>query len=634
MGSFQSLFRTKLLVGAMSFALLLGILPISVQAETDRSFQVSILHTNDIHGRVESNDGSQILGLERVRTLKLQKESEVGKDEVLLLDAGDYYHGQSVATLDKGASVAALLKATGYDAMTAGNHDWNYGKDRLKELEQLSGVPVVTGNVVNQDDNAFFDQKYFIQEVKNESGESMKIGVFGVIDPAIYHSTAPANVEGLTFTDMENYAKKAVGELKAEGCQVIVALAHCIDPAALAAKVDDVDLWVAGHEHSSINKEVTTPDGDKTLVVETGYYLWTIGNVDLECTLTEGGEVESLTLEEKMISYNEGTAIEKDAEITQLFQDIKAEQEPILAKEVAVISEDLEGGWEAVRIGETTLGRAITHGYLKATGADVAFENAGGIRASIKAGSVTYGDVLNVAPYGNYVVTLKLTGAELLSMMETSLDIMQANIASNEAGEYDGWVDNSGSVYQLSGMKIKYDPTQEKGSRIQESEIGGEPLDEEKEYVVAMNNYMATNVWDYPELEGKAALNEYGACEDILAEYLAAAGEELAADIHEENLIELTEPEDEGEAEEPGDVVEPGDTEEPEDMEKPEDTEESEDGLDDVTEPADTEEPEISEKDEVSEAPKTGDNNQVGMYVVMMCIACITMIGTRVYKKK
>lgn len=531
----------------MIAAFLVVCLTLSVQtypasaSETETDIHVSIIHTNDIHGRVESNDYNQILGLERVRTVVETKNSE--SDGTLVLDAGDYYHGQSIATIDRGESVAELLSAVGYDAMTAGNHDWNYGQDRLKELTKLSGVPVLTGNVEDEEGNPFFDQEYLIKEIE-KGGVTLKIGVFGVIDPAIYSATAPGNVEGLTFTDMTAYAAKAQEELRAQGCQVVIGLAHCIAPESLAASVDGVDLWIAGHEHTEIDSEVATPDGGTSLVVETGYYLWTIGDVELNCTLDTDGNLVSLSLDEQMITYEEGTAIEKDAEIVSLLEKITEAQSPILDEVVANLSEDLDGVWEHTRIGETNLGRAICYGYLLETGADVAFENAGGIRDSIAAGEVTYGDVLNVSPYGNYVVTKSMTGAEIISMMETSLDIMKSNIASNDAGDYDGWVSNSGNVLQFAGMQITYDLSQEKGSRVVSCTIQGESVEADRAYVVAMNNYLATDTADYPELAGKANVNEYGACEDILTDYLNQDESLILEQIHMAGLIAVADEND------------------------------------------------------------------------------------------
>ena len=488
-------------------------------------FRINVVHTNDIHARILEDDWNQVIGLPKVKTY-IDQASQ-GKDLSLVLDGGDTFHGQSIATLVRGESAAKVLAACGYDAMAAGNHDWNYGKDRLKELENIvrqNGSPefsILAGNVVSEDGSMFFDRQYLTKEVVKD-GKTLKIGVFGVIDPAIYNATAPGNVEGLQFTDMTVYAQKAAAELKAQGCQIVVGMAHCINPKGLASSVDSVNLWIAGHEHTTINEAVTRPDGGTALVVETGYNLWNFGNVDISCTLdADGNLAEDIKMTENLVDYNTGKALDADPGVQALLDGITEEQKTILSQPAGYAPEDLDGVWEHIRIGETTMGRAVTDAYLLATGADIAFENAGGIRASIGKGAVTYQNVLDVSPYGNYIVTKELSGKEILEILETSLDIMKANIEANEKGDYDGWPDNSGNTLQAGGIEVKYNLSLEKGSRILGVLVQGEAIQGDKMYTVAMNNYLPNDTSDYPQFEGKANLHEYQACEDALAAYLS-----------------------------------------------------------------------------------------------------------------
>lgn len=508
-------------------------------------FQINVVHTNDIHARILEDDWNQVIGLSKVKTYIGQASQ--GKDLSLVLDGGDTFHGQSIATLVRGGSAAKVLAACGYDAMAVGNHDWNYGKDRLKELENIvrqNGSPefsILAGNVINEDGSMFFDRQYLTKEVVKD-GKTLKIGVFGVIDPAIYNATAPGNVEGLQFTDMTVYAQKAAAELKAQGCQIVVGMAHCINPKGLASSVDSVNLWIAGHEHTTINEAVTRPDGGTALVVETGYNLWNFGNVDISCTLdADGNLAEDIKMTENLVDYNTGKALDADPGVQALLDGITEEQKTILSQPAGYAPEDLDGVWEHIRIGETTMGRAVTDAYLLATGADIAFENAGGIRASIGKGAVTYQNVLDVSPYGNYIVTKELSGKEILEILETSLDIMKANIEANEKGDYDGWPDNSGNTLQAGGIEVKYNLSLEKGSRILGVLIQGEAIQGDKMYTVAMNNYLPNDTSDYPQFEGKANLHEYQACEDALAVYLSQPENVVLEGINRARLVATNE---------------------------------------------------------------------------------------------
>ena len=532
----------KLISLLLGVCLLLGgmISVSAIDAKAGGTFHISVVHTNDIHGNILADDENQVLGLARVKTF--YERQKKGNDLTFLFDAGDYFHGQSFATVDQGKAAAELMGACGYTAMTVGNHDWNYGKDRLKELESLLKeekfmFAMLAGNVINPlENNTFFKNKTYTVSLERPYGK-MKVAIFGVFDPRLVSATAPENTDGLWFEDMQDYAQERANSLKQQGYQIVICLTHCIDPVALASSVDNVDLWVAGHDHKQIAQTVTTPNGGKSYVVENTSNLNTIGNVEIECTLDENGNVASLSMEEKTVSYEEGFYIPEHPDMLSRIEEIKAEQAPLLEKVVGYSPEYLDGSWENIRIGETGLARAVTNAYLLETGADVAMENAGGIRSSITKGDVTYQDVLNVSPFGNYVVTLHLTGEELLSMMERSLEIMRQNQAANLSGDYDAWPQNSGNLLQIAGMQITYDMEKPNGSRILSATVGGQKLVADKEYTVAMNNYLATDTSDYPELTGKSIVCEYGACVDILADYFQLESDEILQDIKTENLV-------------------------------------------------------------------------------------------------
>ena len=520
---------------------------VPVQAEDGNAsgstiFDVKIVHTNDIHARVEEDDYNQVIGMDRLSGIA-QAFTE-GADGSLMLDSGDTFHGQSIATLVKGESVAKLMKACGYDAMTTGNHDWSYGKDRLKELGGIANVKILSGNIKNADGTSFFDTDELVKEI-TKNGKTLKIGVFGVSDPEMKNKTTPSNVEGLDFQDAVAYAKGEAATLKAEGCDVVIALSHTLDPKNVAAQVDGVDLWLCGHEHIELSESVTTPDGSTTYVSESGYYLNTVGLIDLNCTMDEDGSVH-VDYKKTSVDYEAAQNYPKDASVTAVLDSIKAENETVLNRVIGTSPVELDGIWEHIRIGQTNLGNVITDAYLLATGADIAFENAGGIRASIAAGTVTYGDVINVSPYGNYVVTKKLTGAQIKEMLETSLTIQKNCIAANDSGEWDAWPNDSGSYLQVGGITVRFDPAQPAGARVLSVQKDGQDLDDTKEYTVAVNNYLAGSD-SYPQLAGAMETGEYSCCEELLIRFFEQGSDTVTASAAKQNMIQTTK-----EAEEPG----------------------------------------------------------------------------------
>ena len=506
---------SSLLVSLIMLLSITLVMPFSASAAETTDFTIKIVHTNDIHARVVENEKGGIIGMERLAGII--DESRKGADISLVADSGDMFHGQSIATLVRGESIARLMKECGYDAMTAGNHDWSYGKDRLLELVEMSGADLLCGNVIDENGNPFFGYDYIMHEAEND-GKTLTVGVFGLIDPAVYSSTAPSNVAGLTFTDPVEYADKTAKALKEEGCDVVIALAHTYKPEELAKHVDGVDLWLCGHEHIDINTTVTTPNGSTAIVIENGYYLYQVGLIELNVAMDESGEVANIDYNRTALDYEKASAYEKDADVTAVLDEINKEQSVILNKVVGSSPAELDGVWEDLRIDETNLGRAVTAAYLKATGADVAFENAGGIRASVKAGEITYGDIISVSPYGNYIVTKQVTGKQLKEILETSIDIQLQCISANDSGIYDAWPKSSGSYLQTGGMTVEYNPSLEAGKRVVSVKVGDKPLDENKLYTVATNNFVAVSSY-YPQLAEAEETGEFCACDEALIEF-------------------------------------------------------------------------------------------------------------------
>ena len=481
---------------------LFGAMPVQAQdgtASGSTIFDVKIVHTNDIHARVEEDDYNQVIGMDRLSGIA-QTFTE-GADGSLMLDSGDTFHGQPIATLVKGESVAKLMKACGYDAMTTGNHDWSYGKDRLKELGGIANVKILSCNIKNADGTSFFDTDELVKEI-TKNGKTLKIGVFGVSDPEMKNKTTPSNVEGLDFQDAVAYAKREAATLKAEGCDVVIALSHTLDPKNVAAQVDGVDLWLCGHEHIELSESVTTPDGSKTYVSESGHYLNSVGLIDLNCTMDEDGSVH-VDYEKTSVDYEAAQNYPKDASVTDVLDTIKAENETALNRVIGTSPVELDGVWEHIRIGQTNLGNVITDAYLLATGADIAFENAGGIRASIAAGPVTYGDVIN------------------------------------DSGEWDAWPNDSGSYLQVGGIIVRFDPAQPAGERVLSVQKDGQELDDTKEYTVAVNNYLAGSD-SYPQLANAAEIGEYSCCEELLIQFFEQGSDAVTASAAKQNMIQTT----------------------------------------------------------------------------------------------
>jgi len=513
-----------------------GSMALAATVNDDQSIALKIIHTNDTHSRYTYSAKNNTIGYAKLKTIINQESPD------LTVDAGDIFHGQSFATIETGGSIAELMAAVGFDAMAPGNHDFNYGSARLLELGTMANTKILGNNVVDSESGAaFFADDYLIKEIAVD-GEVLKIGVFGLISPDIYGDTAPANVAGLTFGSRESViatAQQSVAALEARGCDVIVALTHIGDSDngtlmrsdAIAQGAPGIDVIVDGHTHDVENREV-----NGTLIVQTGCYSSAVGEVEItlnkdadqpdlgEASYTIQGKTASLTTAAEVTDE----VIPADPRVAALVASIEAREDPIKKEVVGNTPVKLGGStdniWQDVRLGELNLGRALSDSYRFVTGADIAAENAGGIRALIPAGEINKGQVIDVLPFGNYLVTKSISGADIKEMLETSIEIGVNNQIANDENN-NSWPSNSGSYLQWSGITAQYDISKPAGERVFSVKVGAAELDPELSYTIACNNYLATNS-DYPGLQAADIINEYSACDEAFISYLQNAGSE------------------------------------------------------------------------------------------------------------
>lgn len=469
---------------------------ISNEAELASNKEIVLFHTNDTHSRVDA-----------FPKMKSYVNGFAGNS--LLLDAGDTFHGQSFATLENGSSIAKILNAMGYAAMVPGNHDFNYGQDILRTLGDEANLPLLAVNVKKNGVVAYDD--VVIKEVNG-----VKVGILGIATPETAYKTNPLNVVGLDFGTKASIiadAQATVDALKTQGANVIVALSHLgIDPTSdvkatdIAEAVTGIDVMIDGHSHSTLDKYEEFNVAHKTKITSTGNYLESFGEVRI-----------SLDNENNVLDVKPGNVLtknltEEDAEIKGLIDGIKKGQEPILNEIVGETPIDLDGVRENVRSGHTNLGRLITSAMLDETGADIAITNGGGIRDSIKAGQITKGNVIAVLPFGNYIVTKNVTGQDII-------DALNATMAKLNGG-----------FPHFAGMNVLTEEyIDEAGKtrwRVVSIEVNGSPIDAEKMYTLATNDFMAAGGDNYTMFGNYPTLNEYSALDEALIKYISKVGAE------------------------------------------------------------------------------------------------------------
>jgi len=431
--------------------------------------EIVIAHTNDVHGRVNDDSWAGTIGMSSIKNIIDALDAQHAN--TFLVDAGDILHGTTFATLEEGESMINVMNEVGYDLMVPGNHDFNYGQDRLLELEDMANFPLITANIQYSADDTDFMNPYFITEF-----DGVRVGFFGLTSPETVYKTHPDNVIGLNFLDPIVQATAMVAELEPL-VDIIILLAHVgldenttITTEDIAIAVPGIDVIIDGHSHS------TLPDGmmvGETLIVSTGEYMKNLGVFTL---FVEDGVIishEVLLIDGDMIDeLNYGY----DNDLQVYIDEIVAGQDIILSEIVGQTAVVLDGERADVRTGETNLGNIIADSMIVVTGADVAITNGGGIRASIAAGDVTLGDIITVLPFGNIIVTKDLTGQQILDTLEYATSAYPVS---------------EGMFPHVAGMTFEIDMTAPAGSRVINLEIGGVAVDLLAVYSVATNDFLA-----------------------------------------------------------------------------------------------------------------------------------------------
>lgn len=512
---------------ATAFALLVLLVPGLARSAAPEPPLLVILHTNDVHGYAleEKDAAGQLTHLGYAR-LKAYYD-QVPARHKLLFDAGDVLHSQPFATARRGEFVARLLELLHYDALAVGNHDFDYGQARLMELRDTYHLPFIAANIVEREDGASLLPPFLVKDFGD-----IKVGVFGLTTPETPIKTSPGNVAAVAFDAPDALAARAREQVRLlkekEHVDLVVAVTHLGTDAldepnaqTIASQAPGIDLLIDGHSHSQV---AGLKVGD-TLIVSTGAFLENLGQVTV--TRAAGG---GLVLAPKLIPAAEFASVQPDPAVAALSAQLSAALDKELSQVVAHTDVLLDGDREGVRFRSTNLGRIIGAALQSATGADVALVNGGSIRASIPVGDVTRGQMLAVLPYGNYALSVEMTGAELLAVLQEGL---------NQPGQ--------GAYLQFHGPKITAAESKEYGAdgaltrrlAIQSVDIGGRPLDPAATYTVAINEFMYSGGDGYQFARYPA--REYTTLEEIFSRFLTESSRETLEALTAENVLTITE---------------------------------------------------------------------------------------------
>ena len=497
---------------------------------TGEKSEVTILYTNDVHTYIDKQ--APELTYAAIAALK-QSYQDAGK-KVLLVDAGDHVQGTAYGSMDQGASIIELMNAAGYDAATPGNHEFDYGMDRAKELMRDADFPYLSCNWVDLRTNL-----RVLPEIKVFVRGGVRIAFVGITTPETFTKSIPAYFMNKAQTKyiydilggedgqkLYSAVQKAVDKAKCLA-DVVIGLGHLgVDPSSspwtseeVIAHTTGFDAFIDGHSHTVMeNKQVADASGRMVTLTQTGSYFANVG----EMTIAPDGTI-STRLVSTYDQEDPAVAAEQAAWVNTV-DDMLGEK--IAVADTKFYITDPATGKRRIRSGETNLGDFVADGIytyfneVEQLHCDIAIMNGGGIRSDEDAGYWTFKTCKQVSPFGNVACLMSVTGKQIQDALEFA-----ARFAGAEGKENGGFLQVAGATYEIHTDIPNTVQTDDKnvwiGSatgtpRVQNVKIYDRangtyvPLDENKTYALAGMNYTLRNLGDgFAMFDGAELIKDY-----------------------------------------------------------------------------------------------------------------------------
>jgi 5'-nucleotidase/UDP-sugar diphosphatase len=476
---------------------------------------LTLLSTNDFHGNLEPTgakhrDGRPIGGAAFLAAL-IERERQANPEGTLLLDGGDIVQGTALSNLTQGRATIDFYNLAGYDAAAIGNHEFDWGVPVLVDRMGQAKFPLLAANIEEKSTGRAppWAKPHQIFEKKG-----LRVAVIGLITPDTPNVTLPQNVEPYRFLDPVEVANRLIRELVPSRADLAVIVTHIGgeqedggpitgEVVKLAEGIQGEAAIVGGHTH-----QVVAGDVGGVPVVEAGSNARYLGKIHLRVDRKSRRVLEGRA-EVLPVYSDELTA---DPEVAAMISSHSREIEPRLAEVLG----EAEVPLEAARR-ESPMGNLLSDLMRRAAGSDIAFQNPGGVRASIDAGPIQYREVYSVMPFDNTIVTLEMTGAEVKQLLE-------------QAAAKTGFL-------HVSGLKYAVDPNRPEGSRV----TLRTPLEDARTYKVAVNNFMAQGGDGLTLLANRPGTRETGiVMREALADFIRTetrAGRKISARV--EGRVEM-----------------------------------------------------------------------------------------------
>ncbi len=468
----------------------------------EHAAKLTILHWNDFHAQnvpikitrktAIGSDTTYMAG-GTATFLGYVNQIRNNRKDVALFNAGDDFQGTPISTFTYGKSQAVLMNMIKPDAITLGNHEFDYGIDSLKSAYASTSFPIVLSNLVNTATGRTFGLPYEIKQFGD-----VKVGILGATPPDLELLTFRENIEGYRIRDIDSSLNIYIPEMKERHHpDIIVLISHMgLDrDTLLAMRRNDIDVIVGGHTHTPLFSPIKM---NRTVIVQAGSKGQYLGKLDLVVDLS-GDSVFAYNGE--LIETVTGAVTPDSAAAVKV-----AEYESIVDERLGEVIGTLTEKWDR-QIGkrvESNIGNFESDVTRYATGTDIGFQNVGGIRKDLDAGPIKVRDIWEINPFGNTLVTFSVRGDVLRTMIE-----FQAGIQPREFA-------------QVSGVNYVYDSSKPKGSQLVSLTVTGKPVTDSQMYSISTNNYIGSHLKDFFGIsDASVKIKETGMVDrDVIIEYI------------------------------------------------------------------------------------------------------------------
>ena len=456
---------------------------------------LTILHVNDTHGHIipyldkSVDPGQQVGGAEYLAKM-IQRERAANPDGTILLSAGDMFQGTPVSNLFHGKPVIEIMNYLHYDAMALGNHEFDWGQNVLQSIISSASFPVISANIFERGGRSIRGVKPYVIMKK----KGVRIAVIGITTPETYYTTKPGNLSGLTFAAPEKVLPAIIKRVRAQGASIVIALTHdgLDSDRELARKVRGIDVIVGGHSHTAIRDPVIESG---TVIVQAGSNGIYLGV--LKVTFDRNRKkILSYTRKDELRLVSPSMGAEIDPEVARIVDKYESKVKTEFSRVIGTAAADLTRDSS----GESNLGDAVADAMRDATGAQIAFQNGGGIRADIPQGPITLDAVFTTVPFDNDLVSMDLTGDQIRELLERSV--------------------LSEKMLQVSGIQIVYDLSKPAGAKVASVEVAGKPMAALATYRVVTNDFLAAGGDQFNIFKQGRNISSGPSLRDAVADYI------------------------------------------------------------------------------------------------------------------